>query len=430
MAKRNFLVMALACTAACALAPGLTSSALAATATTAAAPKAAAAAPKAAATKTSSKAATPYKPARLSDGHPDLQGGWSNSTLTQAARPAQYGNRLIMTEAEVAEIEGRNNALIAAGNEPTPVNATVAEVSAKADCSGNRGTNCNYNAAFTDPGTTVMRVGGQGRTSLLTTPDGRDPAPKNAAAAGRAGRASAVAAAADGEGEGEGPPARGGRGGGGGAAAAGGAAAPAAAFGTRQGDRGAGVPGITRGPAYENPETRGNAERCILSFGRSAGPPMFSQLYNSNYQFVQGKDTVAIWAEMVHDVRVIRIGGTHRTDGLRPYFGDSIGHWDGDTLVVETTNIPQSQAYQGSWQNLTVTEKFKRVSPTRMDYQFTIHDPTMWDADWGGEYEFAKAEPPYEYACHEGNYALEDVLAGARAADAADKDQQASATRR
>ena len=157
-----------------------------------------------------------------------------------------------------------------------------------------------------------------------------------------------------------------------------------------------------------------------MSFGRSATPPMFDQLYNSNYQFVQGKDTLAIWVEMVHDVRVVRIGGKHRTDGIRPYMGDSIGHWEGDTLVVETTNIPQSGAYQGSWEHLTMIERFTRVAPNRLHYQFIVNDPTMWDQPWGGEYEFAKGSPPFEYACHEGNYALEDVLAGARAADAAD----------
>ena len=87
--------------------------------------------------------------------------------------------------------------------------------------------------------------------------------------------------------------------------------------------------------------------------------------------------------------------------------------------MVETTNIPQTQAYNGSWQTLTVTETFTRVARDRLLYQFTIHDPALWDADWGGEYEFATTSGVYEYACHEGNYALEGVLAGARAAERA-----------
>ena len=142
--------------------------------------------------------------------------------------------------------------------------------------------------------------------------------------------------------------------------------------------------------------------------------------YNNNYNIVQGRDTVAIWVEMVHDVRTVRMGpnAKHRTDGVRPWFGDSIGKWEGETLVVETTNIPQAQAYSGSWQDLTVTERFRRVSPTRLYYSYTIHDPTAWDADWGGEYEFdhlPKGQHIYEYACHEGNYAMENMRAGARA---------------
>ncbi len=380
MANRKFLTLAFACATMCAVIPAAMTPVQAATAGPA--------------------VKTGFKVPRLSDGHPDLQGGWTNSTLTPINRPREYGDRLIMTPAEMAKIEGDNDRLIALGNEPTPVNATVAEVSAKADCSGGRVTNCNYNAAFTAPGDSIMRVNGQGRTSLLTTPNGQFPAPKGGAARGGRGQAAE-------EGEGEGPPAAGRAGRGGGAAAT----TP---------PRGAGVPAITRGPAYDNPETRGLAERCIMSFGRSATPPMFDQLYNSNYQFVQGKDTLAIWVEMVHDVRVVRIGGKHRTDGIRPYMGDSIGHWEGDTLVVETTNIPQSGAYQGSWEHLTMIERFTRVAPNRLHYQFIVNDPTMWDQPWGGEYEFAKGSPPFEYACHEGNYALEDVLAGARAADAAD----------
>jgi hypothetical protein len=112
---------------------------------------------------------------------------------------------------------------------------------------------------------------------------------------------------------------------------------------------------------------------------------------------------------------------------VRPWFGDSIGWWDKDTLVVETTNIPQAQQYYGSWQNLTVTERFTRVGPNRLHYAYTISDPSSWDAPWGGEYEFYPLKGRVqEYACHEGNYALEGILAGARAEEAAAA-QQASA---
>jgi hypothetical protein len=131
---------------------------------------------------------------------------------------------------------------------------------------------------------------------------------------------------------------------------------------------------------------------------------------------------VAILVEMVHDVRIIHIGAKHRTDGIRPWFGDSIGWYDGPTLVVETTNFPQQQAFRGSWKELKVTERFTRVAPKRVRYQFIVEDPTVWDTPWGGEYEFSPSTGTgiiYEYACHEGNYALEGILSGARADEVA-----------
>jgi hypothetical protein len=119
---------------------------------------------------------------------------------------------------------------------------------------------------------------------------------------------------------------------------------------------------------------------------------------------------------MVHDVRVIRLGGTHLPASMRPWYGDSIGHFEGDTLVVETTNFPAAMNFHGSAENLKVIERFTRVAPGRLLYQFTVVDPTVWDQPWAGEYEFAATKGPvYEYACHEGNYALMDILAGARA---------------
>ena len=330
--------------------------------------------------------AAAYKAPRNVFGQPDLGGYWTNATLTATARPAQYGERLVHTPDEVTRLEGGIQNTIAAGNRSTDPNAPPPK--AGGDVGG-------YNRGWLDPGSSVMRVGGQPRTSLLTTANGQVP-PADVAQA-PAGRGGAVA--------GRGGAAAAGRGG---AAAAGrGGTTPAVAGG--------------RGGAFDNPENRPNGERCIISFGRNGGPPMLPNgFYNNNYQLVQSRDTVAIEIEMVHDIRVVRIGAKHRTDGVRPYFGDSVGKWEGDTLVVETTNIPQNQAYNGSWQNLTVTEKFTRVAADRMHYQFTIHDPTRWSRDWGGEYEFADLRgKTAEYGCHEGNYALEGILAGARAAEQA-----------
>src|SRR6185437_5823129 len=171
--------------------------------------------------------------------------------------------------------------------------------------------------------------------------------------------------------------------------------------------------------SFDNPESRGVGERCLIGFGRNAGPPMFPNgWYNNNYLIQQGRDAVAIVVEMVHDARIVRLNARHRTDDVRPWFGDSIGWYEGDTLVVETDHIPQAQAYDGAWQDLKVTERFTRVGKDRLAYRFTVEAPSVWDHPWGGEYEFHPLKGQvYEYACHEGNYALPGILAGARAAE-------------
>ncbi len=349
------------------------------------------------------RTAAVYKAPRLSDGHPDIGGFWTNSTMTKLERDTKLGDRKVYTDEEARQIEGANDARTARLNAPTDqaviqnwTNANKSNDNADECQSGSRGAACGYNAGWTDPGDRLMRVNGQARTSRVTNPaNGRIPAAKAGARVARG----PAAGAGEGEGEGGPPAARGGAGRGGGAAPAAGAA--------------------PRGGQYDNPEQAGLAMRCIMSFGRSTGPIMLSQLYNNNYRFVQTKDTVAIWVEMVHDVRIVRLNGKHRTDGIRPYMGDSIGHWEGDTLVVETTNFPSSTNLNGSSANLKMTERFTRVKADRLLYQFQAEDPTVWDAPWGGEYEFARGTGVYEYACHEGNYALEDVLAGARAEEKA-----------
>ena len=168
--------------------------------------------------------------------------------------------------------------------------------------------------------------------------------------------------------------------------------------------------------SFDNPEGRALGERCLLSFGRNGGPPMFPNgWYNNNYLLIQGPTEVAIVVEMVHDVRHVRLNDKHRADGVRPWFGDSIGWWEGETLVVETTHIPQAQAYYGAWEHLTVTERFTRVGKERLHYQFSVSDPTTWEKPWGGEYELQPLKGEvFEYACHEGNYGLVGILAGAR----------------
>jgi len=324
--------------------------------------------------------ASAYAAPRNGFGQPDLGEYWSNASLTPETRAPTAHNAVFSPE-EVKKVEGHAAEEFSEGNKPTDPNAPPPTKGGDAPPPGTRaefaaagGAVGGYNIGWLDPGAMIMRVNGEPRTSIITTPDGKAPPFK------------------------------------------------------------AGVPPIDYRAlyrdVYDNPENRPLGERCVMGFGRNAGPPMLSNgFYNNDYQFVQTRDAVAIQVEMIHDVRVVRLNANHISGDQRPWMGDSIGHWDGDTLVVETTNIPQGQAYHGSWKNLTVTERFTRTAPGRMLYQFVIHDPTMWDKDWGGEYEFHPMQGiVYEYACHEGNYALRNILAGARAKEAeAGKDGVAAA---
>ena len=170
---------------------------------------------------------------------------------------------------------------------------------------------------------------------------------------------------------------------------------------------------------YDHPELRPLAERCLTSFGSPAGPPMLpNRGYNSNYIIVQTPDHVMIMTEMVHDARIIRIGsGPRLPTHVRPWFGDSWARWEGDALVVETTNIHPQQSLGGvpPSEHMKVTERFTRVDEETILYEFTVEDPTMYTQAWGGEIPIKKLHALlYEYACHEGNYGMTGVLSGAR----------------
>ena len=167
---------------------------------------------------------------------------------------------------------------------------------------------------------------------------------------------------------------------------------------------------------YDNVKNRPTSERCLIGFGSTSGPPMLPVLYNNNYQIVQTKDRVMILVEMIHDVRVIRIGGTHPPPEVREWMGDSIGHWEGDTLVVDTTNIRGDNSFMGfGTDQMHVIERLRRIDKNTILYRATIDDPGTYTRPWTIEYPFrATAGPVYEYACHEGNYAMPDILGGAR----------------
>jgi hypothetical protein len=173
---------------------------------------------------------------------------------------------------------------------------------------------------------------------------------------------------------------------------------------------------------FNGVKNRPISERCLLGFGSTSGPPMLPVLYNNNYQIVQTPDTVMILVEMVHDVRIVRMNGTHPPASVRFWLGDSVGKWEGDTLVVDTTNFTDKTPLHGSSENLHVIERFQRVSPNDILYKATIDDPSTFTKIWSVEYPFVAAKGPiYEYACHEGNYAMTDILGGARKAEGTSK---------
>jgi hypothetical protein len=172
------------------------------------------------------------------------------------------------------------------------------------------------------------------------------------------------------------------------------------------------------GGPFDGPENRGLPERCIIW---NAGPPILPIGYNSDYQIVQNADYVMILTEMIHDVRIVPLDGRPPLpQGLRQLMGSSRGHWEGNTLVVETTHFTDRNPFQGSSENMRVTERFTRTASDMLKYEFTVNDPDTWAIPWSAEIPMKSiAGPIFEYACHEGNYGLANNLSGARAAEKA-----------
>jgi hypothetical protein len=301
---------------------------------------------------------------RMPDGRPDLQGMWTNVTITRLERPVEFSNKLELSDAEASTYEKE---YLKANDKDRRDGGSRADVERA------------YNAFFWDSGTELARVNGKKRTSLIVEPaDGRIPALTLDAQKRIPGPRPAWGSAVVGPDDPENAP----------------------PFGL-----------------YDNPEERPLAERCLLAFGSSSGPPMLPIAYNNHYQIVQNPGYVMILVEMVHDVRIIPTDGrAHGT--TRRWLGDSVGRWDGDTFVVDTINFKPQVNFRGSSENLHVIERFTRTDANTMLYTFTIDDPTTWTKQWSGEIPLrATAERLYEYACHEANYGLEGVLRGARAQD-------------
>ncbi len=290
---------------------------------------------------------------RTPAGHPDLQGNWSSATITPLQRPRDQGPTLSWEEVEVRE--GRAANRLERVSRPSDPDRGAPRAG--------RGVG-GYNGIYIDAGDVVAKVYGEPRSSLITHPaDGRTPELTPAARARRAERRESRSQ-----------------------------------FGQ-----------------YDHPELRPLGERCLVSFGSNAGPPMLPNgFYNNNYTIVQTPDHVVIMAEMVHDARIIKIGdGPRLPEHIRPWMGDSWGHWEGDVLVVETTNIHPLHRYSG--EEMKVIERFSRMAEDAVLYEFTIDDPSTYTEPWGGQVPMmALNDRLYEYACHEGNYALSNILSGAR----------------
>ena len=324
---------------------------------------------------------------RTPDGHPDFQGNWSNGTMTPLERPAGYARALNVEQATKLEKSRAENIETRSKNSdpdrPAPPKGGDGSTGAAGGVGG-------YNAFWIDAGDHLAIVNGERRSSFILEPaNGRMP-PLTPAGRERLTER------------------------------------------TRQ---------LRQFGEYDNPENRPLAERCVMSFGSNAGPPMLpNYFYNTNDTIGPTKDHVMIMTEMVHDVRMIELKPKPplpRT--MRPWMGDSRGRWVGDTLVVETTNMNQRQLiegfitgpaalsagsfgastsaapFRGASDDLKITERLHRVDAKTLLYRFTIDDPATFTQSWSGELPFLKMDQLiYEYACHEGNYALSNVLSGER----------------
>ena len=310
-----------------------------------------------------------YEPPRLPDGKPDLQGVWDFRTLTPLQRPEDQDGSVLSDE-EAARLAAESAARSAELNAPSDVTGELLPVG------GNVGA---YNHYWVDQGASVVD---DRRTSLIMDPPtGRLPALQPGVEMVQLSLSE---------------------------------------------DLGGSLPVRVRaaGIGTDSHEDRGLAERCLLGF--NSGPPIVPAGYNQNLQVFQTPDHAVILHEMVHDVRIVPLDGRDQLpERIRQWMGDSRGYWDGDTLVVESTNFtdkvasfnPSVSTAVGSGDTLHLTERFTLVADDTLLYEFTVNDPTNFTAPFTAALPMKRGAGMYEYACHEGNYGLFNILSGARAAD-------------
>ena len=293
---------------------------------------------------------TTWTPPRTADGQPDLQGIWTNATLTPLERPPELQNKEFFTPAEAAEYEKQ-------ARERT--HGDRRDNNPEADLT------TGYNDFWWDRGTKIVSTR---RTSIVVDPpDGKVPPLTPEAQKKAAARAEARALH----------------------------------------------------PA-DGPEDRSLADRCIMRIT----PPMLPAGYNNNYQILQAPGYVVILLEMMHDARIIPLDAhPHLPGNVEQYLGDSRGHWEGHTLVVETTNFTDKTNFRGSGKKLQLVERFTRVDKDTLLYQFNVTDPESFVRPWSGEIPLKKTDGPvFEYACHENNYSMTNMLSAERAEEQATKE--------
>jgi hypothetical protein len=281
----------------------------------------------------------------MPDGRPDLQGIWTNGTITPLERPTELADKPFFTAAEALEYEKQVRERNHGDRRGADSEADLAT---------------GYNDFWWDRGTKVVSTL---RTSLIVDPpDGRIPALTPDAQERAAARAEA-----------------------------------------------------RRLHPADGPEDLSLADRCIAR----TGPPMLPAGYNNNHQIVQTPEHVVILSEMMHDARIIPLNNRpHLPASVRQLFGNPVGHWEGDTLVVESSNFTSKTNFRGAGENMRLTERFTRIDQDTLRYQFTVDDPQSFASAWSGEIPLKRTPGPIlEYACHEGNYSLVNTLRAARAAE-------------
>ncbi len=312
---------------------------------------------------------------RTPSGKPDFSGVYDTGTLTPLNRPKEFGENKLMTKEDAAAVVARTKAVFDFANRESDPDRGAPQKGGDGNNTAGAGGVGGYNAFWIDPGTEAFEIDGKFRTSIIyDPPNGRQPAPTPQAMAKMAKAYKSFAHDNDGT----------------------------ASWLAHDGP----------GP-FDGPESLAPSERCLISFGATV--PMLPSLYNNYKRILQTDDYVMILQEMVHDARVIRMNAEHSPSSNRKWMGDSVGHWEGDTLVVHTKNFKPISGLAGADENLEVVERFNMRADGTLIYDFTVNDPTAWTGPWSGEYAWTSSpDKVYEYACHEGNYAMGNILRGAR----------------